>query len=113
MLKPLLRHYGYLQTIQLGHANVIAEAVGQAAARLAEQLQAAAIITLTDSGFTARLISKHRPESSIIAVTPSPQVARRLALNWGVIACCAALQRLAPTMPAPTLAAGAPWSWVI
>lgn len=80
-----LRHYGYLQTIQLGNANVIAEAVGQAAARLAEQLQAAAIITLTDSGFTARLISKHRPESSIIAVTPSPTVARRLALNWGVM----------------------------
>lgn len=80
-----LRHYGYLQAIQLGNANVIAEAVGQAAARLAEQLQAAAIITLTESGFTARLISKHRPESSIIAVTASAQVARRLALNWGVM----------------------------
>lgn len=80
-----LRDYGYLQAIRLGETNMIAEAVGQAAASLAAQLQAAAIITLTDSGFTARLISKHRPESSIIAVTASPQVARRLAMNWGVM----------------------------
>lgn len=79
-----LRHYGFLQAIRLSDTDKIAEAVGQAAARLAEQLHAAAIITLTDSGFTARLISKHRPESSIIAVTDSVRVARRLALNWGV-----------------------------
>jgi len=80
-----LREYGYLQAIGLSETNMIAEAVGRAAARLAEQLNAAAIITLTDSGFTARLIAKHRPENSIIAVTHSPQVARRLAMNWGVM----------------------------
>lgn len=80
-----LKEYGYLQTIRLSEPDKIAEAVGQAAARLAEQLQAAAIITLTDTGFTARLISKHRPECTILAVTDSESVARRLAMNWGVI----------------------------
>ncbi len=80
-----LRDYGYLQAIRTTATNKVAEAIGQAAARLAEQLQAAAIISLTDSGFTARLISKHRPESAIIAVTSDSRVARRLALNWGVI----------------------------
>jgi len=80
-----LKDFGYLQTIHTGAANKIAEAVGQAAARLAEQLQATAIITLTDSGFTARLISKHRPECAIIAVTGVESVARRLSLNWGVL----------------------------
>jgi len=80
-----LREYGYLQAIRLSEPDKIAEAVGQAAARLAEQLQAAAIITLTDSGFTARLISKHRPECPILAVTDAERVARRLAMNWGVM----------------------------
>lgn len=80
-----LGEYGYLQTISPATTHKIAEAVGQAAARLAEQLKADGIITLTDSGFTARLISKHRPECSIIAVTDSESVARRLAMNWGVL----------------------------
>ena len=80
-----LQDYGYLQAIGSSAANKVVEAVGQAAARLAEQLHAAAIISLTDTGFTARLISKHRPESAIIAVTSDNTVARRLALNWGVI----------------------------
>ncbi|MCG8415988.1 MAG: pyruvate kinase [Pseudomonadales bacterium] len=80
-----LRDYGYLQAIRESATNKVAEAIGQAAAQLAEQLQAAAIMSLTDSGFTARLISKHRPESAIIAVTNDSNVARRLAMNWGVI----------------------------
>ncbi|MEX2468356.1 MAG: pyruvate kinase [Pseudohongiellaceae bacterium] len=80
-----LKEYGYLQAIRLSEPDKIAEAVGQAAARLAEQLQATAIITLTDTGFTARLISKHRPECPILAVTDAVHVARRLALNWGVM----------------------------
>jgi pyruvate kinase len=52
---------------------------------MAEQLGARAILSLTETGFTSRLISKHRPECQILAVTASLKVARRLALNWGVI----------------------------
>lgn len=60
--------------------NAIAEAVGQ----IAEQLQAEAIMTLTKSGATARNVSKFRPTTPILAVTPHVDVARRLQLVWGV-----------------------------
>ena len=52
---------------------------------MANHLQAAAIVALTESGFTARSISKYRPRSPILAVTPSEAVRRKLAMNWGVI----------------------------
>jgi pyruvate kinase len=51
---------------------------------LAHQVGAAAILTLTETGSTSRSISKYRPRCPILAVTPSPRVVRRLALNWGV-----------------------------
>ena len=44
-----------------------------------------AIFSLTESGFSPRQISRHRPECPIIAVAASEIVARRLALNWGVL----------------------------
>jgi pyruvate kinase len=80
-----LREYGYLQKIQPDPSNIVTEAVGQAAVRMAEQLNAATIFSLTETGFTSRLISKHRPDCTILAVTRSRLVARRLAMNWGVV----------------------------
>jgi pyruvate kinase len=80
-----LREYGYLQRILPHPSNVVTEAVSQSAARMAEQLGAKAIVSLTETGFTSRLISKHRPECPILAVTGTRTVARRLAMNWGVI----------------------------
>ena len=62
----------------------IADAIGHACYTIANDLNAKAIITPTQSGTTARLISRYRPKSPIIAATPFPAVARRLALNWGV-----------------------------
>ena len=53
---------------------------------MANHLRAAAIITLTESGFTSRQISKYRPDCPIIAVTISQKVVRRLTMNWGVVA---------------------------
>lgn len=60
--------------------NAISQAVGQ----IAEQLQSAAIMTLTKTGSTARNVSKFRPSTPILAVTPHVDVARRLQLVWGV-----------------------------
>jgi len=60
--------------------NAISHAVGQ----IAEQLQAAAIMTLTKTGATARNVSKFRPYTPILAVTPHVDVARQLQLVWGV-----------------------------
>ncbi|OGL07679.1 MAG: pyruvate kinase [Candidatus Rokubacteria bacterium RIFCSPLOWO2_02_FULL_73_56] len=60
------------------------EAIADAAASAAHTLDARAIVAFTESGFSARLISGERPDVPIIALTPSPEVRRRLALSWGV-----------------------------
>lgn len=62
----------------------IPNAISQAVGRIAEQLQAAAIMTLTKTGATARNVSKFRPYTPILAVTPHVDVARQLQLVWGV-----------------------------
>ncbi len=62
-----------------------ADAVGHAAREAARDLNAAALITPTVSGYTARVMSRYRPLQPIVAVTPSPSVQRRLMLHWGVI----------------------------
>lgn len=62
----------------------VPDAISLATCTTARQLTATAIITPTQSGATARSVSKHRPECNIIAVTPYESVARKLALNWGV-----------------------------
>jgi pyruvate kinase len=64
--------------------RTVADAVTHAARETAHDLNAGAIITPTASGYTARLMSRYRPRSSIIAVTPSPTVQRQLMLYWGV-----------------------------
>ena len=60
--------------------NAISQAVGQ----ISEQLGAAAIMTLTKTGATARNVSKFRPQTPILAVTPHVDVARQLQMVWGV-----------------------------
>ncbi|MFC4812937.1 pyruvate kinase [Paenibacillus sp. GCM10023250] len=65
--------------------TTVTEAISQAVANTALDLNAKAIITSTESGYTSRMVSKYRPKSPVIAVTPNEQVMRRLALIWGVI----------------------------
>ncbi len=60
------------------------EAVAEAACRAAQVLHAKAIVAFTQSGFSARLISSERPEVPVVALTPFPEVQRRLGLYWGV-----------------------------
>lgn len=62
----------------------VTEAIAHATVSTAMDLGAAAVITATASGFSARMVSKYRPRAPIIAVTPHPRVARQLALSWGV-----------------------------
>ncbi|MDH3714993.1 MAG: pyruvate kinase [Gammaproteobacteria bacterium] len=79
-----LRDFGFLQQILPNPSNVVTEAVAQASITMANHLQAAAIVALTETGFTSRLISKYRPGCPILAVTSSLAVMRRLSMNWGV-----------------------------
>jgi pyruvate kinase len=62
----------------------IPNAISKAVSQIAEQLDAAAIMTLTKTGATARNVSKFRPRKPILAITPHVDVARRLQLVWGV-----------------------------
>jgi pyruvate kinase len=60
------------------------DALGRAACVLAEQMNAAAIVTVTHSGETARVISRYRPRPKVIAITDRAKILRRLQLLWGV-----------------------------
>ncbi len=67
------------------HIGGIDESIAHAACRAAQEQQVRAIVTFTQSGSTALLVSKHRPSADIIAPTPFERVARRVSLYWGVI----------------------------
>ncbi|HSI66530.1 MAG TPA: pyruvate kinase [Planococcus sp. (in: firmicutes)] len=61
------------------------EAIGQAVAYTALNLKVKAIIAPTESGHTAKMISKYRPGAPIIAVTSTERPSRKLTLVWGVL----------------------------
>ena len=62
----------------------ITHAISAAVGQIASQLDASAIMTLTKTGATARNVSKFRPKTPILAITPHVYVSRRLQLVWGV-----------------------------
>ncbi len=68
----------------VGDGNTVASAVSQAATEIAVNLGVETIVAFTESGNTARLISKYRPEAGIVAFTPSEETRNRMALYWGV-----------------------------
>jgi pyruvate kinase len=65
--------------------NTITEAISFAACEIANELGCKAIITSTQSGNTARQISKNKPKSIIIGTSPHDWVVKQLMLSWGVI----------------------------
>ncbi len=62
----------------------VTNAISHATCMTAMDLKAAAIVAVTHSGRTARLISRFRPECPIVATTVSSRSYRQLALSWGV-----------------------------
>lgn len=69
-----------------GYANV-AEAVARNACDIAAEIGARVLVTFTESGNSARYVSKARPVVPIVAFSPNDDVLRRLALLWGVLPC--------------------------
>ncbi len=61
-----------------------ARAITRAAVSVAHEVEARYIIAFTETGSTARLISRHRSTIPLLAFTPNPEVRSRLALVWGV-----------------------------
>jgi len=60
------------------------DAIASAAARIAVELSACALAAFTESGATARSLSRHRPAIPILAFTPDEATRQQLALSWGV-----------------------------
>jgi len=60
------------------------EAVAESVAHLSEELNVKAIAVFTQSGSSARLVSKNRPRVPVFAFSPLPQILTRMALYWGV-----------------------------
>ena len=81
-------YFGHLQRIETNEphqSRKVTDAVALAAIAISNQLDASAIIALTETGVTARQVSKYRPTCPILAITSSPKVVNRLAMNWGVL----------------------------
>ena len=76
------------RALQRGHVDGGFEtgtAVGSATVDLAASIDAAAVVTLTENGITARLVSSFRPRVPILAITRKISTYRALALVWGVV----------------------------
>lgn len=70
---------------KMSASNNMTDVIGHATAQVASELNCDAIITSTESGSTARLVSKYRPVCPIIAVTTNEITAKQLNLSWGLV----------------------------
>ncbi len=66
-------------------ARSVAETVADTVAVAADKFHIKAIVIFTESGYTARLVSKARPRPPIVAFSPRPEACSRMALLWGVL----------------------------
>ncbi|MGE5485539.1 MAG: pyruvate kinase [Ignavibacteriales bacterium] len=66
-------------------AMTVTDAISSATCGTANDLDAAGIITATESGYTARMVAKYRPRAPIFAGTPHRSTLRKLLLVWGVV----------------------------
>lgn len=80
-----LRYEEILGRKGIAPARTVPDAISHATCTIALDLGAAAIITSTESGSTARMVSKYRPWAPIIAGTQKEKVMQKLSLVWGVI----------------------------
>ncbi len=71
-------------TVSYIHGTTFAEATADASCRAANDIGAKVLVAFTQSGFTARLLSKFRPGVPIVAFTPEEKVRNRMCLYWGV-----------------------------
>jgi pyruvate kinase len=75
----------YLKRLGEPVENNISDAIALSANHIAETVKAKLIISATESGRTALLVSKYRPNVHVLAMTPKEETYRFLALKWGVI----------------------------
>ncbi|CAM3107907.1 pyruvate kinase [Lactobacillus bombicola] len=73
-----------LQRFEEYKGSNVTEAIGESVVRTAQELGVKTIITATNSGYTARMISKYRPNANILALTFDEKIQRSLGITWGV-----------------------------
>jgi pyruvate kinase len=78
------RHAWYTRRRTADQTLTVPEAVSETVAHMAEELNLKAIAVFTQSGSSARLVSKYRPRVPVFAFFPLPHILRRAALYWGV-----------------------------
>jgi pyruvate kinase len=86
MMDRIIRHTESMRIHESPYigGHTFAEAAVDAACRAAEDMNARVIAAFTQSGFTARLLSKTRPNVPSIAFTPDEAIKNRVCLYWGV-----------------------------
>ena len=78
-------HYRDNRLVDAGNGQIsVSDATAHDACLTAKDVNASAIVTLSESGNTARLLSKYRPAQPIIACVMNEQVQRQLAISWGI-----------------------------
>ena len=82
-IEETLNYDNILRSKGLNNTNVT-DAISYATCTTAKSLNASGIVTSTSSGYTARMVSKFKPNTPIIAATPSERTSRQLSLSWGV-----------------------------
>lgn len=68
----------------IGAQVQMTDAISHATVQIAQELEANAIMSITESGYTARMVAKYRPKATVIGVSPVEESLRRMTLYWGV-----------------------------
>ncbi len=78
-------NFDYGEIIEHGNpfAKSVADSISYSIASICRNIDAKAIVALTESGFTARMISRYKPKRSILALTPNKKTFERLSLSFG------------------------------
>lgn len=84
-VEPLFDHQGWNAKLKDATRLSFEAAVAHTAVEMATDIGAAAILTCTTSGSTTRLVARYRPRQPLLAMTPHPKTAMRLALTFGAV----------------------------
>ena len=79
-----LNYEEILSKKRLVQTRTVTDSISYATCAMAHDLEASAIITATQTGYTSIMVSKYRPKAPVIAVTPRESIKRKMALIWGV-----------------------------
>ena len=82
--EPLLLRQKVMLPEAGGSEGPVSDGVAESAVRISERLGACAIVVYTESGLTARLVSKHRPRCLVIGLSRHESVCRLMGLYWGI-----------------------------